>query len=106
MGIRHLGALAGIAAMIGLFGACSPPTAEQACQSAADTFNKCAKGPSEKWGDRQIGICKGDFAASTTMKDYTKTLKKCSQMADCEIAKKCMMTILVAVGNDAKKGKR
>ena len=98
--------MAGVVAMIGLFGACAPPTAEQACQAAASTFNRCGKTTQEKWGDRQISSCKADFAASATMKDYTKTLKKCSEMADCDLAKKCMMTILVAVGEDARKGKK
>ncbi len=40
------------------------------------------------------------------MKDYTRTLKKCSEMKECKIAKQCMMTILVAVGEDAAKSKK
>lgn len=102
-----LGALLGLSAMFVLLGGCAPPTAEQACKAAGDRFNACSKTAADKWEwkEQQYGSCKSDFEAST-MKDYTKTLKKCSEMDECDISQKCMTTILLAVSNDAKKNKK
>src|SRR5689334_22657 len=96
----RLGTLITAAALLLGLASCAPPTPEQACKAAAARFNECG---TEKWGDKQIATCKADFEATTTMKDYTKTLKKCSEMKECEISEKCMMVILVAVGEDAQK---
>ena len=86
-----------------LFG-CSPPTPDQACRAMVRKFSECRSGKEAPWGDRHVEKCVRDFNASE-LKDYTRTLKICSELEDCEKAKGCMIDVLVAVGEDAK-GKR
>jgi hypothetical protein len=66
------------------------PTPEAACNSVKEMFDRCGKA-GDKWGDSQMQKCVTDVRAA----GYEKSVKKCSEMKDCETAKTCVMIMLV-----------
>ncbi len=84
---------------LALLGACAPSN-EEACQAAAVSFQKCAKSDDERWGPKQVDLCKKtlDIIAEKDQSEaklHAKSLKKCATMGDCESAQTCLMILLV-----------
>jgi TPR repeat protein len=82
-----------------LLATCAPSN-EEACKAAAQSFQKCGKNDEERWGDKQLGLCKKTLDTiaqkdTSEAKDHARSLKKCAQMDDCESAQTCLMILLV-----------
>jgi len=78
--------------------ACTP-TPEASCKAVGDMFTRCKKDGDAPWGDKQMNKCVEDVRAS----HYEKSVKKCSEMKDCDTARTCVMIMLV--GANKKDGK-
>jgi len=82
-----------------LLAACAPSN-EEACKAAGQSFQKCGKKDEERWGDKQLALCRKTLDTiaekdKSEAKDHARSLKKCAQMDDCESAQTCLMILLV-----------
>jgi hypothetical protein len=74
------------------------PTPEAACKSVGDMFERCHKAGDTPWGDKQMTKCVEETRAA----GYEKSVKKCSELKDCESARTCVMIMLVGASKKDK----
>jgi len=91
--------LAALGACLVLTGACAPSN-EEACKAAAERFERCGAKDDDRWGDKQLALCKGTLDTiaekdKSLGREHAKSLKKCSDLGDCESARTCLMVLLV-----------
>src|SRR5690348_7474479 len=90
MTTRKIAALSLVGLLVLGLVACKP-TPDAACQAAAATFQRCAKGGDVKWSAPQMDKC----VTNVRNAGYEKAVKKCADMKDCETARTCLMIMLV-----------